>query len=288
MIEDMKPSHPFSFCLCADDFALSPAVSQGILMALEAGRLSATSVMTTRPSWPQAAKTLRPYEGKADIGLHLNLTLGAPLTAMPRFAPDGALPPIAKVISAERRGVLPEAEIRAEITAQINAFTEHFGRPPDFLDGHQHVHILPAIRPWLFDSLESLGLQGRIWLRNSGDRLGALLRRRKEIKKALALAWLARGFSEAALARGFHTNQGFAGFSDFAAERSYAADFARYLVAPGERHLIMCHPGHVDEELQSLDPVTASRPKELAFLLSPAFEACLEKAQAKLIRFSVS
>jgi len=28
----------FSFCLCADDFALSPGVNRGILEALDAGR----------------------------------------------------------------------------------------------------------------------------------------------------------------------------------------------------------------------------------------------------------
>ena len=36
------------FALCADDFALSPAVTRGILEALAAGRLTATSAMTTQ------------------------------------------------------------------------------------------------------------------------------------------------------------------------------------------------------------------------------------------------
>ena len=76
----------FSFCLCADDYALSPGISRGILEALSAARLSATSVMTTRPFWPKDAHELRQFKTKADIGLHLNLTLGGPLGDMPAFA----------------------------------------------------------------------------------------------------------------------------------------------------------------------------------------------------------
>jgi chitin disaccharide deacetylase len=276
----------FSFCLCADDFGLSPGVNRGILAGLQAGRLTATSAMTTRPSWPEAAEALRVFQTTADIGLHLNLTLGAPLTSMPRFAASGSLPPIGKVIAAAGRKSLPEAEIRAEIEAQIDAFATHFGRAPDFIDGHQHVQILRPIRPWLFDALESRGLRGKAWLRDAGDRLPALLARGIEIKKALAVAWLARGFAHDAAARGFQTNQGFSGFSSFDADRDYAGDFDRYLIAPGQRHLVMCHPGFVDDELIGLDPVTVSRPKELEFLMSSRFKACLDLRGASLARLS--
>ena len=286
MILDMATSGSFSFCLCADDYALSPGVSRGILVALQAGRLTATSVMTTRPSWPEASKDLRTFEGLADIGLHLNLTLGAPLSPLPRLAPSGTLPPVGKIISAARRGILPEAEIRAEIGAQIDAFTNHFGRAPDFVDGHQHVHVLPQVRLWLFEALESRGLQGKVWLRDAGDRLPALLARGVEIKKAAVLAFLSRGFAASAAARGFQTNQGFSGFSDFAPGQDYAARFMRYLVAPGARHLVMCHPGFVDDELAGLDPVTVSRPKELEFLMSSRFKDGLERRGASLTRLT--
>jgi len=284
MIEEPDLSRRVSFCLCADDYALSPAVSRGILAALEAKRLTATSVMTTRPSWPEAAKALLPYQADADIGLHLNLTLGAPLSPMPRFAPAKTLPSIRAIITAASRGQLPEAELRTEITAQIEAFRACFGRFPDFVDGHQHVHVLHTMRPLLFDTLESFGLKGQVWLRDSSDRLTAILKRKIEIKKALAIAWLARGFADDAAKRGFRTNRGFSGFSNFRA-KSYAVDFTRYISAPGQNHLVMCHPGYIDNELQALDPVTDSRPKELAFLLSLEFTACLDRQRMHLDRF---
>jgi chitin disaccharide deacetylase len=271
------------FCLCADDLALSPAVSHGIFEALAARRLTATSAMTTRPSWPRVAGEFAAARFDADIGLHLNLTLGAPLTKMTQFAPT-ALPGIGAVLRAANRRELPLDEIGQEVEAQIDAFCAALGRAPDFIDGHQHVQVLPGIRQVLFDALARKDFAGRLWLRNSADRPGRILARRSEIKKALALAYLGRGFGREAKERGFTTNEGFAGYSSFRAERDYAKDFARYLVSPGARHLIMCHPGHVDEELGSLDPVIASREVELAFLLSDRFSDVLAANGAELIR----
>ncbi|SFK12935.1 ChbG/HpnK family deacetylase [Methylocapsa palsarum] len=278
----------FSFGLCADDFALSRGVSQGILEALDAGRLSATSVMTTRPSWRDDAARLRAFRGRADIGLHLNLTLGAPLGVMPRFAPSGRLPEIRQLLQAAGANALPEAEIRREIERQFDAFVDAFGAPPDFVDGHQHVQVFPGIRHWLFDCLEAKQLCGKIWLRNSGDRVSNILKRGIEVKKALGITWLARGFAKAAQARGFVTNSGFAGFSCFDPCRDYGLDFACYLRAPGPRHLIMCHPGYCDEELVLTDPVTLTRERELSFLLSPAFIRTLQQRGGELERISMS
>lgn len=258
-------------------------MSAGIIESLSAGRLAATSAMTSRPSWPSAARALREYGFDADIGLHLNLTLGASLRPMPNFAP-ALFPQIGRVLQASRRGELPLAEITQEIEAQIDAFSEAYGRPPDFIDGHQHVQVLPGIRQSLFAVLERKGLTGRLWLRNSGDQIMRILRRGTELRKALGLAYLGRGFATEAAAHGFQVNDGFSGFSDFHPERDFAADFVRYLAAPGPRHLIMCHPGHVDDELANLDPVTASREKELAFLLSQGFALALETAGARLAR----
>ena len=275
----------FRFVLCADDFAFSPAVSRGILEALAAGRITATGVMTTRPSWPQAAAELRAYAARADIGLHLNFTAGTPLTRMAVLAPDGMLLPLRALLALARDSRLPEAEIRAEIDAQLESFTARMRRPPDFLDGHQHVQLLPGIRDQVFAALEKRGLAEKTYLRNGADRLSAILRRGAQIPKAVFVARLARGFAREAAARGFATNTSFAGFSAFDPAASQFAAFARFLNAPGARHLVMCHPGHVDAELAALDPVTAARESELVFLLSDAFPALLARRGATLSRF---
>ncbi len=100
------------------------------------------------------------------------------------------------------------------------------------------------------------------------------------------MAGLARGFRAKAKAAGFALNDGFSGFSDFDPKADYAEDFTTFLRAPGARPLIMCHPGHVDEELTRLDPVTGSREVELAFLLSDRLSQILDAAGARLARLS--
>lgn len=274
----------FGMVLCADDYALSPGVSRGIREALAAGRLTATSCMTNQPFWAGEAAALLALRADADIGLHFNLTLGKPLTAMPLLAASGDFPTIAALMTASRARTLPLAEIRAETSAQLDAFEAHCGHPPDFLDGHQHVHIVPGIAEIVLEELARRRLTHRLWLRKSVDRIIRILARRSAVPKALALAWLGRDFARAAQARGFACNDGFAGFSTFRPGQDYARQFARFLVAPGARHLVMCHPGHVDAQLRALDPVTVTREQELAFLLSPQFPAVLAAGNARLVR----
>lgn len=271
-----------AFALCADDYAMTPGISAGILEALDAGALSATSVMTTSPWWPEAAVPLQRYAGTADIGLHVNLTLGSPLTTMPKLAPHGRFPDIRTLLRLDRGRNLPLDEIGQEIDRQCQHFAEAFGKAPDHIDGHQHIHVIGSIRPLLFDSLARRGW--RPWLRDASDRLWRLLRRASPAK-ALAVSVLADGFAADARRAGFACNNGFAGFSTFDSSKPYARQFESYLRSAGPRHLVMCHPGHVDDELRRLDPVVETREQELRFLISE-LPPVLRERSATLIRVS--
>lgn len=272
----------FSFVLCADDYGLSPAVSAGIRQALAARRINATGAMTNLPDWPNAAPLLAPYLDHAQIGVHLNLTVGAPLAAAPNLAPQGILPGLGFYLRKTALAQTLAGEVGAEIARQFDSFEAEMGRAPDFVDGHQHVHALRPVRPLLLAEMERRGWAGRVWLRDSADKPSRILARGVETKKALLLAWFAHGFAKAARSRGFAVNEGFAGFSAFDSARDYAADFGKYLRAPGPRHLVMCHPGRVDDALVALDPVTTTREQELDFLLGDDFPRLLAKAGASL------
>lgn len=260
-------------------------MSAGILEALAAGRLNATGAMTNQPNWKIAARDLQALQGSGpqsvQFGVHLNLTMGKPLTTAAALAPSGAFPQLSTFL----RGKLSReavADLAHEIRAQLDAFEDALGRAPDFIDGHQHVHVLAPVRGLLLDEAQWRGYAGKVWLRDSTDRPARIIKRGVETQKALALAWFGRGFARDARAKGFDVNEGFSGFSAFDSTRDYGADFARYLAQPGPRHLVMCHPGHVDDELKSLDPVTTTREQELAFLLSGRFVEAMEKAGGRL------
>jgi len=278
----LSPS-PRSVVLCADDFGMTEGVSRGIVKLARMGRLSATSVMTNRPWWPRLAPHLKELNGQVGVGLHLTLTLGEPLGAMPAFAPGGTFPAYGDLLRPAVSGSLPLHEISAEIDRQLGAFEAAFARPPDFVDGHQHVHVLPGIRRALLRVLQGRGLRGRVWVRDPGDRAAAIIERRVALGKALVVKGLATGFARAARLAGFATNQGFSGFSPFDAKRDTADDFRRFFAHLGARPIVMCHPGHVDAELRTLDPVVEPRQREYDYLSSPEFGALLEAEAIKLV-----
>jgi hypothetical protein len=281
-----RPTH---FALVADDFAISPAVSRAILALFEAGRLSGAGAMTNRPFWKEGARDFAAFAGGADLGLHLNLTAGEALGPMPRLAPGGVLPS-AQTLLQKGLDRQASAEIEAEIIRQIEAFAEGAGRLPDFIDGHQHVHVLPGVRRALFAALERFWPKGaagpRPWLRDPADTPGRILARGVAAQKALTVTALALGFRRLAHRHGFATNHGFAGFSAFDPARDYAADFSTYLAAPGDAHLLMCHPGFVDDELRAVDTVLETRPHEYEFFLSERFIDLCAEARMERVRFA--
>jgi predicted glycoside hydrolase/deacetylase ChbG (UPF0249 family) len=274
------------FVLCADDYALTPGVSAGILRLLEAGRISATGAMTGRPSWRQAAADLKPYIGRADLGLHLNLTTGEPLGPMPGLAPSGSFPALGKVLRASLLRRFDRREIAQEITRQLAAFEDTLGVAPDFVDGHQHVHVLNGIRQPLLRVLAERypNPAARPYLRDPADSPLAIAARR-HAGKALIVAGFASGFNVAARRAGFAVNRGFSGFSAFDTRADYGAEFRACLTKPGARHLVMCHPGLVDDALRSIDSVVETRPRELEFLAGPAFAALCAEMGVEPVRF---
>ncbi len=252
--------------LTADDYAMTDGVSRSIEALAHVRRLSATSVMSTMPEWPAAAKRLAVLRDRLAIGLHLNLTLGAPLAAMPRLAPGGAFPPLPTLMRAAFLGHLAPDEIRAEIGRQFDAFERHLGFAPDHVDGHQHVHVLPIVRRALLAELSQRYASTHPLLRDPSDKLAHLRSRGLAGAKGLTVTVLASGFARQARARGMVANTAFTGFSDFNTNCSYAEEITAALHRHAQRSaglaIIMCHPGYPDAALAALDPVVDRRLQE--------------------------
>jgi chitin disaccharide deacetylase len=254
--------------LCADDFAMTEGISTGIADLAAERRLSAASAMVTGAHWPGHAGRLRDLSEAIAIGLHFNLTLGRPLGAMPWLCPTGAFPAVSAVVRASLARHIQPGEIAAELNRQLDAFENGAGMPPDFIDGHQHVHGLPVVRVAVLDVLKQRYGGRALLVRDPGDSPATILGRGGAVKKALLLATLARGFGDAVRAAGFIANSSFAGVSAFDETKSYRAELDRFFKRPSDCHLVMCHPGHVDDELRLLDPVVGRRAQELSALTS--------------------
>jgi chitin disaccharide deacetylase len=258
--------------LCADDYGISPAVNAAIRDLIARGRINATSVMVVAPSFNRGeAEALLAVAARSAIGLHVTLTAPfRPLSA--GFAPlrHGAFLSLsATVLRAHLRSLRP-ALLAAEISSQVEAFKRAFGRPPDFIDGHQHVHVIPQIRDVFLRAAKDAAPNA--WVRQC--ELPAQKSRFAGLK-ALLLDRHSVSFHRLAGARGVRTNPAFAGAYAFRADADYAALFPGFLDSMPDGGVIMCHPGKVDAELKRLDPLTDLREREYEFFLGDAFPRLL-------------
>jgi hypothetical protein len=251
--------------ICADDYGISPAVSQGIVQLAVAGRISATGVMSCMPAWPAAAPALMAVADRIEIGLHFTLTDQHPLGVLPVLAPAGRLPGIGALLKLSLAGRIPAAEVAAELDRQLDAFQATFGRSPDFIDGHQHVHVLRGVRGVVLAAFGRRLDPATCWLRDCAEWPDRLLRRPLALKAGL-IAGLSWGLRRAAADRGIRTNRGFSGVYDYA-RQDLAAAFPSLLAGAEDGHLVMVHPGHVDADLAAVDSLIEPRQAEWDFLM---------------------
>jgi predicted glycoside hydrolase/deacetylase ChbG (UPF0249 family) len=265
----------------ADDYGLSPGVDDAILRLLAAGRLSGTGCMTVFDDFATEAARLGDAAPAGAIGLHLTLTDQPALSGRSELAPDGILPRFARLAAGSATGLIPDPAIHAELDAQADRFGEAFGHEPAFVDGHQHVHFLPAVRRWLVARAPTR--PDRLpWLRGApggGREAGA-----GRAKIAVVRAISAR-FDGAMRKAGYEVRGPLAGFYDWAqGAESFPATVAGAIGALPAGAVFMCHPGAVDDALRRRDALTDARTAEAAFLASVAFAALLDRNGAEVAR----
>ncbi|TCT03309.1 ChbG/HpnK family deacetylase [Aquabacter spiritensis] len=265
--------------ICADDYGLAPGVSRAIRDLLAARRLNATSVMTLFAGLSEEAGRLRAAAagGSASIGLHLTLTGGfVPLAAAPL---PGAthLPSLSQLAAAAFSGRIDGPAVAAEIEAQFAAFEAAFGHPPHHVDGHQHAHVLPAIRPLVLAATRRRAPGA--WVRDCTPARGVGI---GLDAKGRVIGLLSAGLAQAAARHGLGANRGFAGAYGFDRPEAFAPVLARALARLPDGGLVMVHPGHVDDLLATRDPVTGAREVERGVLSGTGFPELLRQSGAVL------
>jgi predicted glycoside hydrolase/deacetylase ChbG (UPF0249 family) len=142
------------------------------------------SLLVNLPSFAEACDLARRHGFQDRVGLHLNVTEGAPLTdAMrrsPEFCVDGQfLPPhrlrrYLPLSASARRAVAEEAR------AQIAAAREQ-GIRLSHLDSHNDVHTIPSIGSILVPIARAEGITRIRLSRNCGPRRGILRRLQQKL-----------------------------------------------------------------------------------------------------------
>ncbi len=275
-------SAPRRLSLCADDFGQSAAINAGILSLIASGRLQATSVLSQGPDWAEGAARLQallsPSEPQAEVGLHLNLTYP--------FAGANDTKPLSSWLLASSLRLVSTSVVLDSFLRQLDAFVQHFGRLPDYLDGHQHVHAFPVVRDAVMALVER-GWQGqpaspdqRPWLRVPERLIG-----NDAPFKAAVLRVSTRGFGALAESQGLRTTPAFGGLYSLRADDGFEGRMKRWLREAPDGTLIMCHPGLTDRiATDPSDPIAPARAVEYAYLASDAFAEDCARSGVQLVR----
>lgn len=259
--------------LCADDYGISPAVSTAIRELVTRRRINAASVMVVTPSFSASDATALREAATAGAATGLHLTLTAPFHPLTDFAPlrDGAFLSLNGMASRGLLHRLDRSRLVAEIASQFAVFRDAFGRNPDYVDGHQHIHVFPQISDALLSVVKQEAPQA--WVRQCGRAASAP--KSLADPKGYILDALSARLRRLAAQHGVRTNPAFAGTYSFRPDADFSKLFGEFLDGLPDGGLLMCHPGKVDQELRQLDPLTDLREREYAFFLGDRFPRLL-------------
>ena len=256
----------------ADDCGLTSGMTRAILDCARSGALLGASVMAGGACADEAARALESAiagrHGLPVVGVHLNLLEGRcllPPERLPLLArPDGffrhSLGSLCLALSVpfsrSKQALLDE--IAEESSAQAARIQAAVPRARLYLDGHLHVHILPALRPVLFSLLESFPID---YVRVPAEPRYALpvpprLRVVGTIRRELLRLW-SRGLSAALGKRGVRTPDCFIGAfcsgSMTLPRLTAGLEHARRILADDALVEVMFHPGGFDPDDASCD-----------------------------------
>lgn len=260
----------------ADDFGLSDGVTRGIVEVHRGGAVTAASMFANAPGFAAAVQAAHEVP-RLDLGLHFNLTAGAPVATSAQVSSlcraDGGFLSLGALIRRAFAGRIDPDDVTRECRAQLDRLRTS-GIVVSHLDGHRHVHVLPGIWPAVAAVARREGLPVR-------RPVEPIHRGRSAAKLALRIAY---GFASRDTKEGPSSHH-FRGIGLLGAWH-YADAFVELIdpLPPGVTE-VMVHPGYVDADLLRWDSYGQDRERELVALRSPQVLNRLTRGDPQLVRF---
>lgn len=275
--------------LHADDFGLTPGITNGILEAHTRGLLTSTSLIVGAPDATRAARLCRDH-ARLGVGLHLAITQVRPMLSPRRIpsllGPDGRfLSEPALVLERLDAGQLDLEQLRAEWEAQLLAALE-LGLTLTHVDGHHHLHLHPQLLPVVLELMQTHGISAIRLPRpetpaTDPERpLSARARALREFLTRLPLEDARQAIQTA----GPLTTDHFIGLEQAGRFTTEALVQALLQLQDGTTEL-MLHPGHPDETSGQLHSWDYDWEAELQALQAPLLANTIREAKIELIHF---
>jgi predicted glycoside hydrolase/deacetylase ChbG (UPF0249 family) len=135
--------------ITADDLGADEGRNGGIFETIQAGIVTGASILANGPALQDALRCIRALESvEVSFGVHLNLSEGRPICSGLRLlaGPHGDFlgKAAAHRLCMREGDHALETELARELDAQVEALLDS-GIRIGHLDGHQHVHVFPAV-----------------------------------------------------------------------------------------------------------------------------------------------
>lgn len=234
----------------ADDFGLCEANTLGIIKAHQDGVVRSTTMMANQPAAKFAASLMN-ENPDLGVGLHLNLTVGKPLTPNLKTIVDENGKFISQFSYANKE--IDIEEIRKEYQAQMDKFIELTGKLPTHVDHHHSYELIP----------EQIGL-----IKELADKYDLPMRAGHVFKDEYnfqPVEFSGNFYDETAVIEYFLENR------DNLTQYDYVE--------------IMSHPGYATPELFDWTGYTWQRVRELTILTNPKVKESLEKYGIEVINY---
>lgn len=244
----------------ADDCNLTPGVTRGILESHDKGILTSTTLLINLPLEEGIVRELK-KRSKLGLGLHLNVTLASPVSAAEQISSLLKTGGIFRRPTDYQKELPSPKEVVVEYEAQIRLFENRFGRKPDHLDTHHHLHD----HPLFFRALSAVARRWKLPIRRS---------------RIFQLSEFER------MTRSLQTTDYL--FGNLEARSHWQKD--SFLAAvenlPEGTNEIGCHPAYCDERLCQMSSFREVREEELRVFSDRRLRRTLSELGIELIRFS--
>lgn len=237
--------------IIADDLGLDPAVNEGIFFAFKNDLINGASLMANGEAFDDAIRQCLEVE-LPNIGAHLVLVEEKSLLGreqIPTLVNNrGLLHKNHRVFFIRYiLGLIKKDEIKKEIEAQIQKILGA-GIKPQFINSHQHLHLLPGIMNIVISLAKKYGIS-YIRIVNEPIQTKGSLFRKAQLIFLNFLSWMAK---KKIIRAGLKYNDFFVGFLNAGNLKSEDITYALDLQKKFSNKTIElgCHPGFENEGLR--------------------------------------
>ena len=245
---------PIRLIVNADDFGMTPGVNRAVAELHLAGALTSTTLMACGPMFDDAVRIARELP-TLGVGCHVVLVDGTPVspaaTAASLLVPSGAFTSsMARFAVSVQARYTQTAHIEHEVAAQIGKLQDA-GLAVTHVDTHKHTHLLPQVARAVMRGARRMGVHK---IRNPFEPAWCSALSPGPLSRKLPFRILhqfQRAFLQLLAEEDMLTTDASLGL--IATGSINTAVLQRILSsAPAGTYELVCHPGYVDRELQSV------------------------------------